>query len=102
MFGCCRDQTPMPTTSDRAGAALMPANGLAALAAVRCRADVTVVLFDDRVWVTWPPGDAVVWHRLLSIPGVRFFEQRNETWYELGHRLPAFDLPPPGDPKPLA
>jgi hypothetical protein len=86
---------------DHTAAALMPASGLAALAAVRCRADVTVILVDDRAWVTWPPGDAAVWHRLLAVPGVRFFEERDGAWYELGHRVPAFDLPPTGDAKPF-
>ena len=91
----------MPTPLDRAGAALIPAEGLSALAAVRCHGDVAVVLSGDRAWVTWPPGDAAVWHRLLAVPGVMFFEEREGRWYELGCRLPTFDLPPSQDAKPL-
>src|SRR5262245_12834167 len=91
----------MPTLFDCASAALMPITGLGALAAVRCHAKVTVVLSDDRAWVNWPPGDSEVWQRLLAVGGATFFEQRDGVWYQLGHRLPAFDVPPPGDARPL-
>jgi len=91
----------MPTPLDQATAALLPAHGLAALAAARCHPDVLVVHSGDQVWVTWPPGDAAVWQRLLAVPNVRFFEFVDGSWYELGHRLPVFDLPPTGEPRPL-
>lgn len=91
----------MSSPLDRAEAALVPIAGLAALAGRRARPGVQAIVDGDRAWVTWPPGEAVTWQLLAAAPGVVFFERRAERWHSLGRRLPAFDVPPPGEPRPL-
>jgi hypothetical protein len=91
----------MPSPLDRATAALLPPDGLAALAGVRCRDDVRVVVGGERAWVTWPAGTEVVWRALLAVRGIVFFEQREGRWHALGRRLPRFDVPLRGEPRRL-
>lgn len=86
---------------DRAGAALVPLNGLAALAGQRARRDVRITAAGDLVWVTWPPGESAVWQSLQSAPQVTFFEERAGQWYVVGSSLPRFDVPPDGESLPL-
>jgi hypothetical protein len=80
-------------------AALLPHAGLAALAELRCRADVHVVLGEDRVWATWPAGDESVLRRLLPVIGAEFFRNADDTWFAHGSRLPARNVPLPGAPR---
>ena len=80
---------------------MLPANGLAALSPVRVRDGIFVTSIGSKVWVTWPLGVEQVWQRLLSVPAAEFFELRNGRWYELGHSLPRFDLPPQGEARRL-
>jgi hypothetical protein len=82
-------------------AALLPLAGLAALAELRCRADVQVVVDDDRVWVTWPAGDESVLRRLLPVTGAEFFRSADEAWFAHGSRLPARGVPLEGEPRVL-
>jgi hypothetical protein len=91
----------MASPFDRVGAAFLPVDGLAALAAVRVRGDVSIVTAGPNAWVTWLPGVEQVWQRLLAVPGAEFFEHRNGHWYPLGQSLPRFDLPPRGEPRRL-
>jgi hypothetical protein len=86
---------------DTAEAALLPRDGLAALAPVRCHPDVTVTAVGPSVWVRWPAGDAAVWQCLLPVAGAEFFTRHNGRWHRIGRRLPAFDVPPPGEGRPL-
>jgi len=91
----------MPSPLDRAAAALLPTAGLAALAGLRCRDDVRIVVHGERAWATWPPGETSVWRALLAAPGIQFFERRGDQWHELGYHLPRFDVPFPGEPRRL-
>ena len=91
----------MASPFDHVGAAFLPADGLAALAAVRVRGDVSIVTAGPNAWVTWPPGVEQVWRRLLAVRGAEFFEHRDGHWYPLGQSLPRFDLPPRGEPRRL-
>jgi hypothetical protein len=89
----------MPSPLDRAAAALLPLDGLAALAAERCRGDVQVVIDGGHAWVTWPAGTEAVWQAMLAVPGIIFFEQHDGRWHALGRRLPRFDVPLRGEPR---
>jgi hypothetical protein len=91
----------MPSTLDRAVAALLPRAGLAALAGVRCRDDVQVIVNGERAWVTWPAATEAVWQALLAVPGIEFFESRDGRWHGLGRRLPRVDVPLSGEAKRL-
>jgi len=73
--------------------ASLAADGLAALADVRCVPGVRVALAGDRVWVRWEAGDEQVLRRVLPIPGVRLYLLRNNDWFRHGHSLPAFEVP---------
>jgi hypothetical protein len=75
-------------------AARVPAVGLAALAAVRCRPGVGVVLVGKSAWATFPAGDGEVIRCLMPVPGVEFFARRGGAWARFGHRLPTADAPP--------
>src|SRR5262245_6653050 len=101
IFQTPRGPNRMPSPLDRAAAALLPREGLAALAGVRCRDDVQVIVDGERAWATWPAGTEAVWRELLAVPGVVFFERRDGHWHALGRRLPRFDVPPSGEPRPL-
>ncbi len=83
-------------------AARLPAAALAALAAVRDRADLRVRLDGPTAWVRWPAGGVDVVRCLLPVPGVTFYSRRGVEWFPFGRRLPTSDGPPPGDDRPLA
>jgi hypothetical protein len=83
-------------------AARLPAVRLAALAAVRDRADVRVHADGPDAWVRWSPGRLDVVRCLLPVPGVEFFTRRDGLWFRLGCRVPTADAPPDGDGRPLA
>lgn len=87
----------MASPFDRVEAALLPADGLAALSSVRVRDGVSVIKTGTKIWATWPAGTEQVWQLLLSVPSTEFFELRDGRWYQLGHSLPRFDLPPYGE-----
>src|SRR5262245_38318421 len=91
----------MPSPLDRAAGALLPREGLAALARERCRGDVQVVVNAEHAWVTWPAGTEAVWRALLAVTGIIFFEERDGRWHALGRRLPRFDVPLKGEPQRL-
>jgi hypothetical protein len=71
-------------------AASIPAAHLSALAPVRDRTGVRVAVADGLAWVTWPVGVGAVVRCLRPVPGVRFYERREGTWYAAGRRLPAY------------
>jgi hypothetical protein len=76
----------------------VPVSGLAALAALRGREDVAVLVLGDRAWVSWrPAGDGArdeVVEALLPVPGSTFFREEAGHWYRAGRRLPELDLVP--------
>jgi hypothetical protein len=74
--------------------------GLAALAPLRAAGSVRVIV-GDLAWVTWdgPRPDVVA--AVLAVPGTELFEPRDGHWFRSGDRLPAFDVPPAGDPVPV-
>ena len=82
---------------DACRAARLPLAGLAALAPLRAAGGVRVI-GGDPAWVTWdgPRPDVVA--AFLTVPGTELFEPRDGRWFRSGDRLPAFDVPPPGDP----
>jgi hypothetical protein len=72
--------------------ARLPAAALPVLAGLRCTAGVRVRLHDAEAWVTWEPGSDEVLHVVLTVPGVRLYVRRGETWYRHGRHLPAFEV----------
>jgi hypothetical protein len=74
--------------------------GLAALAPLRAAGGVRIIV-DDRAWVAWDAPRPDVVAAVLAVPGAELFEPRDGRWVRPGDRLPAFDVPPPGDPIPL-
>jgi hypothetical protein len=74
-------------------AADMPIAGLAVLAGLRTRSQVTVLARGDRVWVRWPAGEDEVATCLLPVPGAVLFLRRGACWYRVGSRLPTIGLP---------
>jgi hypothetical protein len=81
--------------------ASLPVTALAALADLRCLPDVRVALLGDRAWVRWEPGNDQVLIRLLPVRDVKLFVYRDEYWYQHGHHLPSFNLPPDTGGQPL-
>jgi hypothetical protein len=75
---------------------------LVVLADLRRHPDVVLTLVDDRAWVRWPPGDEAVLHRVLPVPGVELYEQRDGAWYRPGSSLPSSGPPGEGSAQPLA
>src|SRR5947209_1907634 len=86
----------MPPEIDAAECASLPASALAALADLRREPGVTVTPAGDRAWVRWPPGARAVLRRVLPLAGAELYTRRDGLLYRLGHRLPAFGLPPDG------
>jgi hypothetical protein len=91
-----------PSDWNQVTAARLPAAHLAALAAVRDRADVRVFPGRKTVWVRWSPGRPEVVRCLLPAPGVEFFRHRDGHWFRFGSRVPTSDAPPDGDGQGLA
>lgn len=92
----------MANPLDAVGWARLPTAALAALAEVRCHPDVTVYRDGARAWVRWPAGQDEVLRRVLTVPGVELFEERDGLWFRHGRRLPAPERPPAEDGSPLA
>jgi hypothetical protein len=81
-------------------AALVPATGLEILASLRARGGVRVVR-GDPAWVTWDNDRPDVISALVAVPGAELFAPRDGRWFRPGAHLPAFDLPPAGEPVPI-
>jgi hypothetical protein len=67
--------------------------GLAALADLRCRPDIRVVVRADRAWVFWRAGQDEVLRRVFPVSGVALYAEQNGLWYQPGHHLPTFGIP---------
>ena len=80
----------------------LPLESLAALAAIRDLAGITVAVVQNRAWVRFPPGDDRVLRQVLPVSGVSLYVQRDGRWYQQGCHLPAFDFPEQADYRPLA
>lgn len=91
----------MATDLDRVRCARLPVAALASLAELRCRPDVLVTTAGDRAWVRWSSGGGPLLDRLMAVPGVELFARRDDGWFRLGDRLPAFDVPPEDGTVPL-
>ena len=76
----------------------MPASALALLAGLRRVEGISVVREGEHVWVYWEPGDQRVLQAVLPASGVELYEKKGDTWHRVGHRLPAFELHPAGEP----
>jgi hypothetical protein len=70
---------------------------LRALADLRGRSGIRVMVVGDRAWVCWrADGEMtteVLAGRILPLEGVELFTERAGGWYRLGEHLPAFDVP---------
>jgi hypothetical protein len=86
----------------RARAALLPLAELGRLADLRTRPAMRVVLAQRSAWVTWPAEAADLAMRMLAVPAAQLYEPRGDHWHALGHALPDFAVPPPGEAIPLA
>src|SRR5262245_13700992 len=78
--------------------AVIPVEDLRVLADLRGCPRIAVSVVRDRAWIKWE-GESEstkqrLVERLLPVPRVEFFARRNDCWYRLGRRLPAFDFPP--------
>jgi hypothetical protein len=78
-------------------AAQMPLAGLAALAPLRHRQDVRVLITGDFAWVRWPAGKPEVARQLLPVPGLRLFSYRDGAWHPFGALVPTSEAPPDGE-----
>jgi hypothetical protein len=85
----------------RPRAALLPTEGLAALAPVRRETGIRVIRSGGRAWVEWDGARPAVAACLLAVPGVILYEPAVGRWHRLGSRLPDFDMPPAGPALPL-
>jgi hypothetical protein len=79
----------MTAPLDAVTCASLPSTALAVLADLRRHPDVVVALVGHRAWVRWPAGDEAVLHRVLPVPGVELYEQRDGAWYRPGSSLPS-------------
>jgi hypothetical protein len=75
--------------------ASLSAAALSCLAPVRARNGVRVVLAGERAWVFWQAGDEDVLRCVLPVQGAELFARRDQHWYRVGERLPAFHIPDP-------
>jgi MoxR-vWA-beta-propeller ternary system domain bpX2 len=91
---------PHPLSACRA--ARVPIGGLAALAPLRAKGGVHVVMDKATAWVSWDGDRRDVVDALLAVPGVEWFESRDGRWFGFGSRLPTFDVPPGGESIALA
>ncbi len=82
-------------------AARLPADGLTALAPVRCCPGVTVHAAGGQAWVVWPDRHDDLVRCLRPVRGVEFFANRGGRWYHFGRRLPTSEQPPAGGGVPL-
>ena len=87
----------MTTPIARARLASIPTGALSLLAPLRGEAGVAVRRDGDRTWITWEAGDERVLGRLLAVPGVVWYVERDGRWHPRDAALPAFDVPPLGD-----
>jgi hypothetical protein len=85
---------PMNNVLPLIACARIPLESLSRLAGLRCHPGIRVALHGQHAWLCWPAGDELVVTDLIAIAGVRFFIDREGTWYAHGSRLPAYDLPP--------
>ncbi len=83
----------MTTSLDLVGGASVPLPALALLADLRGVSEVRVVLAGERAWLRWPPGDENILRRVLPIPDVELYVQRDGAWYRHGRHLPSSGLP---------
>lgn len=81
--------------------ASLPADALAALAPLRCQRGVTVTRVADRLWLQWQPGDLRILRLVLPLAGVELFLKRDGVWYRFGQYLPAWDVPPLDEGRPV-
>jgi MoxR-vWA-beta-propeller ternary system domain bpX2 len=79
----------------------LPISGLAALAPLRCAANVTVRIDGKWAWLHWQAANDDVLNHVLPVPGVTLYERRDEEWYRYGSHLPAADVPDSADGRPL-
>ena len=70
---------------------------LRALADLRGRSGIRVMIVGERAWVCWrADGEMtteVLAGRILPLEGVELFTERAGGWYRLGEHLPAFNVP---------
>jgi MoxR-vWA-beta-propeller ternary system domain bpX2 len=70
---------------------------LRALADLRARSGIRVMVVGDRAWVCWRlDGEMtteVLAGRILPLEGAELFTERAGGWYRLGEHLPAFGVP---------
>lgn len=78
-------------------AARLPLAHLDALAGVRDRADVRILVEDDRVWVKWAASRGDVLRGLVAVPGVQFLTTRDGEWFPFNRRIPVAEGPPLGE-----
>jgi hypothetical protein len=81
--------------------ASVPVDSLPVLADLRAGPGITVALADGRAWVRWESNDESVLRLLLPVSGVALYVFRDGNWHRFGRHLPAFDLPPSLDYRPL-
>jgi hypothetical protein len=82
--------------------ACLPAVALARLAPLRVHAGIRIHLANDRAWLWWTPGDDEVLQRVLALHGANVFVSRGGQWFRPGQHLPAFEVPPDNEARPLA
>jgi hypothetical protein len=66
---------------------------LSVLADLRREEGIVVTVQDERAWVRWEPGRALVLERVLPVRGVELYAWRDGHWYRPGDHLPAFGVP---------
>jgi hypothetical protein len=76
-------------------AARIPAGELRALASLRTRADLRVIVRDDAIWIRWTGHSDEIVRCLLPVPGVALWVKRTDgQWSRFRSRLPTSNAPP--------
>lgn len=81
--------------------ARLPANSLAALAALRCERGLEVARADGWLWLRWEAGNERVLNSVMPLAGCSLFARRDDLWFMPGAALPSFAVPENLEYRPL-
>jgi hypothetical protein len=95
-------QAHLPNSLSEVCGASIPATSLAALAELRCRPGIRVVVIGQRAWLRWTSADEWVLTQIVAVSGVVLYTEDEVGWSRLGSLLPAGPVPFDQAAQPLA